>query len=443
MNTFSEKYYNIIKDISSKNYEEISGTVTSVCGLMLEARGLSRFAALGSNCVVVSQSGARVNVEVVAVKGDTLVMMPFSDIAGIGAGDKVIFLKNAMYIRPSARWLGRVINAFGEPIDNRGPLHNGDEMRSLNAAPPKAHERRRVEHRMNMGIRSINTFLTCCKGQRMGIFAGSGVGKSMMLAMLTKFADSDIKIIGLIGERGREVQEFIEDYLGAEGLAKSIVVVSTSDESSLARRQAAYLTMTLAEYFRDKGMDVICMIDSITRFAMAQREIGLASEEPPTTRGYTPSVFTELPKLLERAGPGSGNQGDITGLFSVLVEGDDMNEPVADAVRGTLDGHIVLRRSIASKGIFPAVDILSSVSRTMHKCNSTEEIASINYAKRIMSTYKDMEDMIRIGAYKRGSDPHVDEAIQKHVQIEKFISQLPNECDDIAASHEKLKNIVE
>jgi flagellum-specific ATP synthase len=256
----------------------------------------------------------------------------------------------------------------------------------------------------------------------MGIFAGSGVGKSVMMSMMARFSSHDVNVIGLIGERGREVQEFIEDYLGEDGLARSVVVVATSDESALMRKQASYLTMALAEFFRDEEKHVLCMMDSVTRFAMAMREIGLSAGEPPATKGYTPMVFSELPKLLERAGPGTG-KGMITGLFSVLVEGDDHNEPVADTVRGILDGHIVLDRAIAERGRFPAMNILKSISRTMPDCNPKDQQALIMRARQLMATYEDMADMIRLGAYRRGTDPQVDEAIVYNPQFEKFLSQ--------------------
>ncbi|MBT3534396.1 MAG: flagellar protein export ATPase FliI, partial [Rhodospirillaceae bacterium] len=326
-------------------------------------------------------------------------------------------------------------------IDGKGPLPRGNQAYPLRGVPPQAHARQRVRGKVDLGVRALNTFVTLCRGQRMGIFAGSGVGKSVLLSMLARYTQSDVSVIGLIGERGREVQEFIEDNLGQEGLARSVIVVATSDEPALLRRQAAYMTMTLSEYFRDCDLDVLCMMDSVTRFAMAQREIGLSGGEPPASKGYTPSVFSELPRLLERAGPGTG-KGGITGLFTVLVEGDDHNEPIADAVRGILDGHIVLDRDIAEHGRFPAINILRSLSRTMPGCNSEDENELVKHARRLMAAYSNMEELIRLGAYRAGSDPEVDEAIRYHDALEAFLSQNQAEGCTLTEGYSQLAGIL-
>lgn len=438
-----QRINNVINEINSIQTEVTYGKVSAVRGLIIEVVGLYNQCSIGSYCKIFTNHGQEITAEVVGIQDEIALVMPFQSTTGIALGSRVQATSGIHTIYPSIAWMGRVVDAFGNPIDGKGPLVNGNQSCHLHNNPPQAHKRKRVGKKVNIGIRAINAFLSCCEGQRMGIFAGSGVGKSMMMAMITKFSDIEVKVIGLIGERGREVQEFIEDYLGVEGLAKAIVVVATSDESALIRKQAAYTTLTLAEYFRDLGVDVLCMMDNLTRFAMAQREIGLAAGEPPTTKGYPPSVFSLLPKLLERAGPGEKDQGSITGLFSVLVENDDTNEPIADTVRSILDGHIVLNRNIARKGIYPAIDILNSVSRTMPRCNTDAENALVNRARYLMSTYDEVSDMIRIGAYKKGTDPEVDEAIKYHSNLNNFISQNVNEGETLDSSYTKLAKAIE
>jgi len=334
-----------------------------------------------------------------------------------------------------------VVNAMGEPIDGKGPLPPGPTPYPFRAVPPPAHARRRVGAPIDLGVRALNTFVTCCHGQRMGIFSGSGVGKSVLLSMLARNVVADVAVIGLIGERGREVQEFLQDDLGEVGLARSVVVVATSDEPALMRRQAGYLTLAIAEYFRAQAQHVLLLMDSITRFAVAQREIGLATGEPPTAKGYTPTVFAELPRLLERAGAGTG-EGTITGIFSVLVEGDDHNEPISDAVRAILDGHIVMDRAIAERGRYPAINVLKSVSRSMPRSADPAYLEVLTRARRIMATYADMEELIRLGAYRPGSSPEVDEAIALHPALEAFLAQDKEELTGLAEGYQRLEQIL-
>ena len=416
---------------------QLYGRVTAVLGLMIECAGLKGHLSVGQRCVVLASNDTPVICEVTGFRDDRTLLMPFGSSEGIGLGCRAMVAETEPVVFPCWEWLGRVVNAFGEPLDGRGPIPRGPVPYRLRNAPPPAHERKRMGSKIDLGVGAINSFLSCCRGQRMGIFSGSGIGKSILLSMLARYTSADVNVIGLVGERGREVQEFIEDDLGPEGLARSVVIVATSDESALMRRQAAYLTMTMSEFFRDEGKDVLCLMDSVTRFAMAQREIGLSAGEPPTTKGYTPTVFTELPKLLERAGPGAG-RGTITGLFTVLVEGDDHNEPISDAVRGIIDGHIILDRAIAERSRFPAINFLRSISRAMPKCNSEAENNLVQRAKTLMATYDDMSEMIRLGAYRTGSDPAVDEAIRYHEALENCIAQKQNERRTLADSYARL-----
>jgi flagellum-specific ATP synthase len=425
----------------------VSGRVAAVNGLLIEARGgLSRLA-VGARAVITRHGEAPLAAEVVGFRETRALLMPFGPVEGVAPGAEIRIEPNGGAVRPTKAWLGRIVDAFGEAIDGHGPLPQGMAPYPLKAPPPPAHARARVGERLDLGVRSMNVFTTCCRGQRLGVFAGSGVGKSVLLSMLAKNADCDAVVVGLIGERGREVREFIEETLGEEGLRRAVVVVATSDEPALKRRQAAYMTLAVAEYFRDQGMEVLCLMDSVTRFAMAQREIGLAAGEPPTTKGYTPTCFTELPKLLERAGPGpirpDGTEaGPITGLFTVLVDGDDHNEPIADAVRGILDGHIVMERAIAERGRFPAINVLKSISRTMPGCQLPHEREIVTAARRSLSAYSNMEELIRIGAYRQGADPDVDRAIQLNPSLETFLSQSPDEATSLESSFAALSQIV-
>src|SRR6266851_667393 len=420
-----------ITDIDGVN---IYGRVVGVRGLMVEIAGPIHAMSVGAGTVNKTGGNRFIPSEVIGFTGSNAVVMPFAGLEGVRRGCRAVIANAASLVRPSPLWLGRVINAMGEPIDGKGALPQGPSPMPFRNSPPPAHSRKRVGPPLDLGVRALNTFLTCCRGQRLGIFAGSGVGKSVLLSMLARNVDADITVIGLVGERGREVQEFLQDDLGDEGLARSVVVVATSDEPALMRRQAAYLTLAIAEYFRDEDKDVLCLMDSVTRFAMAQREIGLSAGEPPT-------VFTELPKLLERAGPGVG-VGTITGIFTVLVDGDDHNEPIADAVRGILDGHIVMQRSIAERGRFPAINILKSVSRTMPKSADPVYLPTVMRARQVMATYADMEELIRLGAYRAGSSAEVDEAIRLHEPLEGFLRQAKDEVANLGDGYRQLERIL-
>jgi flagellum-specific ATP synthase len=362
----------LLKDIEAVSTLTRYGRVARIEGLAVEVTGAQGAVSLGGQCRITLGNHKKIPGEIVGFRDGRALVMPLGSLDGISLGARADFDDRPAAIYPCKAWLGRVLDGFGAPVDDKGPLPQGMAAYPIKAAPPLATRRGRVGKKLDLGIRAMNAFTTCCAGQRMGIFAGSGVGKSTLLSMLAKNSDADAIVIGLIGERGREVKEFIEDDLGEEGLARSVVIAATSDEAPLVRRQAAYVAMAVAEQLRDSGLNVLLLMDSVTRFAMAQREIGLSAGEPPASKGYTPTVFAELPRLLERAGPGlEGSTGSITGLFTVLVEGDDHNEPVADAVRGILDGHIVLERAIAERGRFPAINILKSVSRAMPAATPT------------------------------------------------------------------------
>jgi len=431
----------MIKAVEEIADNRVFGRVSRVQGMRFDVEGIRSAVPIGGRLLLRPRPGESLLGEVVGFEQDTAVCLPFGPLDGVRIGCVARAHQDAAQFCPSTLWLGRVIDGMGRPADGKGPLAPGEQWYKVHASPPLAHARQRVGGRLDLGVRALNTFVTCCRGQRMGIFAGSGVGKSVLLSMLARNTDCDVAVIGLIGERGREVREFIQDDLGAAGLARSVVVVATSDEPALVRRQAAYLTLAVAEYFRDQGASVLCLMDSVTRFAMAQREIGLSAGEPPTTKGYPPSVFAELPRLLERAGPGP-DQGTITGLFTVLVEGGDMDEPVADSVRGILDGHIVMDRKIAERGRFPAIDILKSVSRTMPQCQGDEETALVTEARRLMSAYDDMEELIRLGAYQKGADDLIDLAIEKAPRFDRFLNQHKEENTDYRTGFEMLGDIL-
>ena len=409
-------------DIEALDPRRFEGRVTGLSGALIEASGPVDALALGARATITGTQITRG--EIVGFRGDRALIAPYDSIESIRPGSRVALEGGSPTVRPSRAWLGRVIDCFGQPVDGEGPLPQGVKPRLVRGPPPSAHDRARVGARLETGVRAINIFSAICRGQRMGVFAGSGVGKSVLMSMLARGAGADVIVIGLVGERGREVKEFIEDTLGEEGRRRSVVVVATSNEGAARRRLAPHMACAVAEYFRDEGLDVLLLVDSVTRFAMAQREIGLSIGEPPTTKGYTPSVFAELPKLLERAGPGrEGEHGSITALFTVLVDGDDHNEPIADAVRGILDGHIVMERAIAERGRFPAINVLKSISRLMPHCNQPDENVLISRAKKALALYAEMEELIRIGAYKTGVDPETDEAIRVRPAVEALLTQ--------------------
>ena len=410
------------RTIAALPLEKRHGRVTAVRGALIEVEGLAGAAQIGARIDIDTPEGM-IPSEVTGIEAGLAQCMPFREPQGLSSGTIAWLHPGSLSLRPCDAWLGRMVDGLGRPVDGKGELPLGATRQPIKASPPPAASRARVGDRIETGVRALDLFVPLCTGQRLGLFAGSGVGKSVLLSMLARWTECDVAIIGLIGERGREVQEFVEDDLGPEGLARSIVVVATSDEPALMRRQAAWTTLALAEYFRDRGLRVLCLMDSVTRFAMAQREIGLANGEPPATRGYTPTVFAELPRLLERAGPGLPGQGSITGLFTVLVDGDDHNEPVADAVRGILDGHVVITRKIAERGRYPAIDLLKSVSRTLPRCLNEEQNATRLAARRVLGTYTDMEEIVRLGAYKAGSNPEVDRAVAIAPQIEAMLTQ--------------------
>ncbi|WP_270374496.1 flagellar protein export ATPase FliI [Marinicauda sp. Alg238-R41] len=431
----------LIDRISAIETRTFKGRVSAVNGLLVEAKGPEAALTLGARATI-RHGDSEQTCEVVGFRGETALMMSFGNLNGIRAGAEARLDPEPATVRPHASWLGRVMDGAARPVDGGGPLAEGEAPYPLRGEPPCAHSRARLGDRLDLGVRALNIFAPMRKGQRLGIFAGSGVGKSVLMSMLAKGSSADVIVIGLIGERGREAREFVEDTLGPDGRAKAVVVTETSDSPALARRQAAYLTMSVAEYFRDQGLNVLCLMDSVTRFALAQREIGLAAGEPPTTRGYTPSVFAELPRLLERAGPGPEGSGTITALFTVLVDGDDHNEPIADAVRGILDGHVVMSRAIAERGRFPAIDVLKSISRTAPEVYAPEEVPLARQARKVLAAYADMEELIRLGAYTSGSNPEVDRAIAVNEPLEILLAQGKDEAASIEESFAALASIL-
>lgn len=412
--------------VTRANRCELRGCVTEVRGLLIEGTGPQ--VPLGSH-VTIRNGTQSVPAQVIGFRQDKVLFMPFGEMQGIAPGFAITASEASCHVRVSHELKGRVLDALGNPLDGRA-LPVMEHSVPLYRDPPNPVTRQRIAAPLDIGVKAINGLLTIGQGQRVGIMAGSGVGKSTLLGMIAQKATSDVNVIALVGERGREVREFIERDLGPEGLARSVLVVATGDQSALLRIRAAFLATAIAEFFRDEGQSVTLMLDSVTRLAMAQREVGLAAGEPPSTRGYTPSVFAMLPKLLERAGTCAGN-GSITGLYTVLVEGDDMNEPVADAVRGILDGHIVLSRKLAGRGHYPAIDPLQSISRVMPDIVHPEVTRMANEIREIMASYQDAEDLITIGAYKPGQNARVDRAVQKIEKVQEFLRQRTDERESI------------
>lgn len=422
-----------------KSYIKHLGRVNKVIGLTIESLGPN--VNVGDACLITSQDQSRtVLAEVVGFRENNILLMPLNDMEGIGPGSNVKSIGHPLQVSVSEDLLGRVLDGLGKPIDNKGPFYT-EELYNIENEAPDALRRIRIKDYLPMGIKAIDGLLTIGRGQRVGIFAGSGVGKSTLMGMIARNVLADVNVIALIGERGREVREFIEKDLGEAGLKKSVIVVATSDRPALERQKAAKTATAIAEYFRDKGKNVMLMMDSLTRFSMAQREIGLAIGEPPVSRGYTPSVFAAMPLLLERAG--NSDKGSITALYTVLVDGDDMNEPITDAARGILDGHIVLNRKIANKNHFPAIDVLQSISRVMSEVADTEHKKSASQMRALLATYQDAEDLINIGAYTEGSNAKIDEAIAKIDRINDYLKQDVNQIFSFDEEIQWLKDIVQ
>lgn len=436
----TQKYTNKFSSILNRvELIKVNGKVSDVVGLIIISIGPN--VSLGEVCTIVDRNGKEVcKSEVVGFKEGKVLSIALGEVHNISPACEIIATGKSFSIPVGKELLGRVIDGLGNPIDGKGEL-NCTLMSNIHREPPSPLKRRRIDTPLQTGVRSIDGLLTVGKGQRMGIFAGSGVGKSVMLGMIAKNTNADVNVITLIGERGREVREFIEKDLGEEGLKRSVVVVATSDKSALVRIKGAYIGTTIAEFFRDQGMDVVLMMDSVTRFAMAQREIGLTVGEPPTSKGYTPSVFAIMPKLLERAG--TTENGSITGFYTVLVDGDDMNEPIADAVRSILDGHVVLSRKLANKGQYPAVDPLQSVSRVMPDIVTSDHYQRSMIFNEILATYKEAEDLINIGAYVRGSNPQIDHSLSKINLLRSFLKQDMNEKTLYNYTVSRLNEIIE
>lgn len=437
MRPFDAGYY--LNAVKSAETVLMKGKITKIIGLVIESDGPS--INLGELCYIYPRTEAPpLPAEVVGFRENRVLLMPLGEMQGIGPGSEVVSSRNLLRVKVGRSLLGRILDGLGNPIDGKGPLIAESEYPIQNA-PPAALSRRRICEPVSVGIRAVDGLMTLGKGQRMAILAGSGVGKSTMMGMIARNTSADVNVIALIGERGREVLDFIERDLGEEGLKKSVVVVSTSDQPALLRIKGANTATAVAEYFRDLGLDVMLMMDSLTRVAMAQREVGLTIGEPPATRGYPPSVFAMLPKLLERSG--TGEKGSITGLYTVLVDGDDMNEPIADNVRSIVDGHVVLSRRLAAQNHYPPIDILSSLSRVMNEVVSADHLKAAQRLRSLQSTYQEAEDLINIGAYSAGSNPEIDRAIERNPMIREFLRQEVMEKVDFVDTVSRLKKLVQ
>jgi len=429
----SQKYLEALEKVDPY---KVNGKVQKIVGMVIESSGPA--ASIGELCFIDNREKKKILAEVVGFKEDRVIMMPLGEMRGITPGSFVVSSGKDFSIEVGKGLVGRVLNGLGQPIDGKGGLRECEE-RSIHSAPPEPLKRKRIVTPFHTGIKAIDTLLTCGQGQRMGIFSGSGVGKSVLLGMIARDSSADVNVIALIGERGREVREFIERDLREEGLKKTVVIAATSDQPPLVRVKAALVATTVAEYFRDSGMNVLLLMDSLTRIALAQREVGLAVGEPPTTRGFTPSVFSLLPQILERAG--ASDTGSITGFYTVLVEGDDFNEPISDCSRATLDGHIILSRKLAGLNHYPAIDVLDSVSRVMKDISSREQLELSDRFKNLLAAYKEAEDLINVGAYSAGSSRKVDYALSRMEKINAFLRQKIDEHQDFETSLNLLKGI--
>ncbi|MBI1756956.1 MAG: FliI/YscN family ATPase [Fimbriimonas ginsengisoli] len=422
---------------SSAPLVRVYGRVVQVVGLVIESVGPN--ARIGDLCLILSENGEAIRSEVVGFREGRTLLMPLGELKGVRSGCMVLGRGRCLEVPFGKALLGRTLNGLGEPMDGLGALRS-EGLRPVHAVPPNALERRLIEIPFETGVRAIDSLMTVGEGQRIGIFSGSGIGKSTLLGMIARHCHADVNVIALVGERGREVREFIKNDLGPDGLARSIVVCATSEQPALVRIKAAMTATAIAEGFRDQGLRVLLMMDSVTRFAMAQREVGLAVGEPPSTKGYTPSVFALLPRLLERAG--NAAKGSITGIYSVLVEGDDTNEPVADSVRSILDGHIVLTRKLANRGHYPPIDPLQSLSRTMPSVVGEEELEAARQARELLAAYDDIEDLVNIGAYKPGANPAADRALALHPKLGEFLRQRTDDGCPLAEATLRLKEIL-